>query len=164
MVGETGEKLQSFTFSNPFLRIVIVQTGFASEETVCFSPPSVILWRLPLINVRRRIVMEVFREFLESSTIHGLYYVATAKVAPWSTNTILIHMFFFLHLDTVRQDCLDSKCHHRFRRSRLPGEQVGEHVDVLAGDDHHHHPPHRAAQVPHRHRLPTQGIQHSPQL
>ena len=38
--------------------------------------------------------MEVFREFLESSTIHGLYYVATAKVAPWSTNTILIDMFF----------------------------------------------------------------------
>ena len=25
--------------------------------------------------------MEVFREFLESSTIHGLYYVATAKVS-----------------------------------------------------------------------------------
>lgn len=28
--------------------------------------------------------MEVFREFLESSTIHGLYYVATAKVKSWA--------------------------------------------------------------------------------
>ena len=31
--------------------------------------------------------MEVFKEFLESSTIHGLYYVATAKVKSWSSTT-----------------------------------------------------------------------------
>ena len=44
--------------------------------------------RFPFQNVSVEVfvlrMMEVLKEFLESSTIHGLFYISTAKVSPLS--------------------------------------------------------------------------------
>ena len=81
--------------------------------------------------------MDILREFLESSTIHGLIYISTAKVKlfePFSESFVV---------DQVRKNPLVLSCLLWVHLGWCPDRQV---LQGLAGESHlhvDHHPPHR---------------------
>ena len=83
--------------------------------------------------------MDILKEFLDSSTIHGLSYISSAGV---SFNVKFLHLTFIFS-DEVGKDFMVSSCLLWVRRSWNPYCQV---LQGVAGEPHRHldhHPPHR---------------------
>ena len=81
--------------------------------------------------------MDIIREFLESSTIHGLAYIATAKVFQWLP-FIVLRPFLLVQgcKDFVVWDCLSWVC-RRWDFDR----QVVQGVAGVANRHLDHHSP-----------------------
>ena len=126
---------------------------------------------LPPIKVK----MEILREFLESSTIHGLSYISSSKVKPIKElfNTVLImsNTVLIICMITITcwwspsdQDCKDPlvwHCLSRFHRCWNPNWQVLQGVAGLPHCHLRHHPSHRRSRLPCRVCLSSKGLQHS---
>ena len=102
--------------------------------------------------------MDILREFLESSTIHGLTYISTARVC---LNTSFL-IFTNPMSDEVSKDLMGSRRLPWVHRSWDPDQQV---VQGVAGESHRHldhHPPHRRPGLPQGDHLSSKELQHCP--
>ena len=73
--------------------------------------------------------MDILREFLESSTIHGLAYISTAKVSQY------IQFFWWsisLYLDKASQDSMVGACMPWVHWSGNPYWQVVQGVEGVS--------------------------------
>ena len=96
--------------------------------------------------------MEILREFLESSTIHGLTYISTAQVF------VVFPLFSMSFLDQISQVSVACHCLSWFHRCWNSDWQV---LSWVARESHchlNHHPPHKGPQLSRRHRLSSKGL------
>ena len=101
--------------------------------------------------------MHILKEFLESSTIHGLTYIASAKVSLRVT-----FILSFLILDKVCKTSLALCCFRWICRGRNSDWQV---LQGVAWESHRHldhHPSHRWPGLPQGDHLSSKRLQHCP--
>ena len=103
--------------------------------------------------------MDIFKEFLEVSTIHGLAYIASAKVSFFSFKISLLN-----HCNLVKTDqaSVAWNCLSWVRRGWDPDWQVVQGVAGQTRCHHDHYPCHRRPGVPHGGCLPSKGLQYGP--
>ena len=102
--------------------------------------------------------MDILREFLESSTIHGLTYISTARVGFCR----FVSLFIVFPPDKVSKDSLDFSCLSWIYRGWNPHWQV---LQGLARESYchlNHHPPHWWPELPCCDHLSCKGLQHRP--
>ena len=105
------------------------------------------------------IAMDILREFLETSTIHGLTYISSARVSfCW-----VFYLFTISFCpDQIGKGSLVFNCLSRVHWGWNPDWQV---LQGLAGEPYRHldhHPPHRWPGLPHCDRLSSEELQHCP--
>ena len=121
--------------------------------------------------------MEILREFLESSTIHGLSYISSSKVGhitisfniynfhPWNTRLVVKHGQVISFNVFSDQDSKDPLVWHRLSRfhwRRIPHWQVLQGVVGIPYCHLNCHPSHQWPRLPCRVCLSSKGLQHSP--
>ena len=106
------------------------------------------------------IVMDILREFLESSTIHGLTYISTARVRlVWCSLFLLQYMLFLADKDC--KDFLGWSCMSWVHRSWDPDWQVLLFLAGKSNNHVYHYPSHRRPWLPRCNNLPSKELQHS---
>ena len=105
------------------------------------------------------IAMDILREFLETSTIHGLTYISSARVSfCWA-----FYLFIISFLpDQVGKGSLVFNCLSWVHRGWNPNWEV---LQGLAGKSYRHldhDPPHRRPRLPCCDHLSSEGLQHRP--
>ena len=98
--------------------------------------------------------MDVIKEFLESSTIHGISHISTSKVIlrnGLSQNNIPF-------IDWFRQAFLDCCCYIWIYGSFCADQQFLFRMADIPNSHNHHHPPAEEPQLPKRDDLPPKGI------
>ena len=100
--------------------------------------------------------MDVIKEFLESSTIHGISHISTSKVIlrnGLSQNNVPF-------IDWLRQAFLDWCCYIWIYGSFCADQQLLFRMANIPNSHDHHHPPAEEPQLPERDDLPPKGVQH----
>ena len=121
--------------------------------------PRLLWWHSSVLAISPR-AMDILREFLESSTIHGLTCISTAKV---SNNSFLCTTCVLI-LDNIRKMLLVHHCYSWFCRSWISYQQFLLGVVKESCFNWDINPPHCWPGFPHSDSLPSEGLTQCSQL